>query len=183
MNKEETTYGLSREKLVRILRIGSMKVDRQHVSSVQQDTADLLRQQLAQPFPSGSTLDSQAPGLSEVPCHPAALMRLETVGELLWNRGTPTSLLKRLRKLGKRLFSEGKTTSQRDAGLTIYYGAIANALISHDVRITRLPYLELRRSFGQLVDKEWIPPRLQNLFREAHEYCRAKTAMSANPET
>jgi len=176
MNREETTYGLSREKVVRMLHIGSEKEDGQHEPFVQEDVADLLRDQLAQPFLSGLTLNSRAPGLSEAPCHPASLMRLETVGELLWNRGTPTSLLKRLRKLGKRLFSTGKSTSQRDVGLTIYYGAIANALVSHDVRITRLPYPELHRSLGALVDKEWMPQRLQRLFQEAREYCMAKSS-------
>jgi len=174
MNREPTTYGLSREKVVRILHIGSEKEEEQHEPFVQEDIADLLRDQLAQPFLSDWTLDSQAPGLSKAPCHPAALMQLKTVGELLWNPGTPASLLKRLRKLGKRLFSAEKSTSQHDVGLAIYYGAIANALVSHDVRITRLSYPELHQSFRDLAEKEWIPSQLQGLFWQAFEYCKTK---------
>ena len=174
MNKEPTTYGLSREKVVRILQIGSEKETLKHGPSVQEDTAELLRDRLAQPFLSDYALSFCAPELSKIPCHPAALMHLETVGDLLWNPWTTTSVLKRLKKFGRSLFSEGKSASQRDIGLTIYYGAIANALISHDARISRLPYSELHMSFVALADKEWMHPQLQALFRRAREYCKAK---------
>ncbi len=174
MNKEPTTYGLSREKVVRILQIGSEIEEQEHEPFEKEDTAEILRDRLAQPFLSDYTLSFCASGLSKFPCHPAALMRLETVGDLLWNPRTTTSVFKRLKEFGRSLFSEGKSASQRDVGLTIYYGAIANALVSHDVRITRLPYPELHRSFVALADKEWMSPQLQALFRHANEHCKAK---------
>ncbi len=174
MNKEQTTYGLNREKVVRILQIGSEKEELEHEPFIHEDTAELLRDQLAQPFLSDCTMNFCASRLSKIPCHPAALMPLETIGDLLWNRETTTSVLKRLKKFGKSLFSKGKIASQRDIGLAIYYGAIANALVFHDVRITRLSYLDLYRSFIALAEKEWMSPQLQSLFRRAHEYCKAK---------
>lgn len=174
MNKEPTTYGLNREKVVRILQIGSEKEELGHEPFIQEDTAELLRDQLAQPFLSDYTINFCASGLSKIPCHPAALIPLETIGDLLWNHKTTTSVLKRLKKFGRSLFSKGKIASQRDVGLAIYYSAIANALIFHDVRITRLSYLDLHRSFIDLADKEWMSPQLQSLFRRAHEYCKAK---------
>ena len=174
MNKEPTTYGLNREKLVRILQIGSEKDDLEHEPFIQEDTAELLRDQLAQPFLSDYTMKSRASELSKIPCHPTALMPLETIGDLLWNRKTTTSVLKKLKKFGKNLFSKGKIASQRDVGLAIYYGAIANALVFHDVRITRFSYLDLHRSFIALTNKEWMSPQLQSLFRRAFEYCKAK---------
>ena len=50
MNKEPTTYGLNREKVVRILRIGSEKEELEHEPFIQENTAELLQDQLAQPF-------------------------------------------------------------------------------------------------------------------------------------
>jgi hypothetical protein len=174
MNKEPTTYGLSRKKVVRILQIGSEKEDIEDEFVVQENTAELLRDQLAQPFPFDRNFSFCTSELSNIPCHPAALMRIETVGDLLCNHKTTISVLKKLKEFGKSLFSEGKNSSHRDVGLTIYYGTIANSLVSHDVRITRLPYKELLGSFITLADKEWMPSQLQVLFRRAIDYCKAK---------
>jgi len=176
MKKELTTYGLNREKVVRILRIGSEKEELEHEPLIQESTAELLRDQLAQPFQSDFTLDFCSSELSQIPCQPAALIPLETIGDLLCDHKTTTSVLKRLKKFGRSLFTKGKNAPQRDVGLAIYYSAIANALIFHDVRITRLSYLDLHRSFLDLADKEWMSPQLQSLFQRAHEYCKAKVS-------
>ncbi|MDT8300202.1 MAG: hypothetical protein RQ760_01880 [Sedimentisphaerales bacterium] len=176
MNKEPTTYGLNREKVVRILQIGSKKEELEHKPLIQENTAELLRDHLAQPFLSDFTMNFCSSGLSKIPCHPAALIPLETIGDLLCDPNTTTSVLKRLKKFGRSLFSKGKIAPQRNVGLAIYYGAIANALIFHDVRITRLSYLDLHRSFMDLASKEWMPPQFQSLFRRAHEYCKAKSS-------
>jgi hypothetical protein len=178
MDKEPTTYGLNREKIVRILQIGSEKEELEHEPFDQEDTAELLRDQLAQPFLSDYSINVCASGLLKIPCHPAALIPLETVGDLLLNHKTTNSVLKRLKKFGRRLFTKGKIASQRDVGLAIYYSAIANALIFHDVRITRLSYLDLHRSFIALAEKEWLSPQLKSLFRRAHEYCKAKCSLN-----
>lgn len=58
MNRELTTYGLSREKVVRILHLGSKKDDGQYEPSVQGDSSDPLRQ-LAQNLLSEPTLNSE----------------------------------------------------------------------------------------------------------------------------
>ena len=174
MNKEPTIYGLSREKVARILQIGSEKEDLEHEPFIPESTAELLRDKLAQPFLSDYTINFCDSELSKIPCHPTALVPLETIGDLLCNRKTTTSILKKLKNFGRSLFSKGKIASQRDVGLAIYYGAIANALIFHDVRITRLSYLDLHSSFIALADKEWMSPQLQSLFRRAHEYCKTK---------
>jgi len=174
MNREPTTYGLSRKKVVSILQIGSEKEEADQGHSAQENTAELLRDRLAQPFLSGHNSNSCVSDLSSIPCQAAALIRIDMIGDRLWNAGTTISMLKKLKELGKSLFSEGKSTPQRDVGLTIYYGAIANALVSRDVRITRLPYPELLRSFVALADNEWMHPQLQALFRRAIDYCKAK---------
>ena len=174
MDKEPTTYGLNSEKLIRILQIGSEKEELEHESFIQEDTAELLRDQLAQPVLSDYDMKFCALEFSKIPCHPASFMPSDTIGDLLCNPNTTTSVLKRLKKFGRNLFSKGLNASKRDVGLAIYYGTIANALIFHDVRITRLSYPDLHRSFIALADKEWMSPQLQSLFQRAHEYCKAK---------
>lgn len=175
MNKEPTTYGLNREKVVRILQIGLEKKELEHEPFIQEDTAELLRDQLAQPLQSDYNINFCSSGLSKIPCDPAAIIPLETIEELLRNHKTTTSVLKRLKKFGRSLCSKGKITSQRDVGLAIYYSAIAHALIFHDVRITRLSFKDLQVSFLDLAEKEWMSPTLQSLFQRAHEYCKAKS--------
>jgi hypothetical protein len=174
MDRESTSFGLSPEKVARMLQIGSDCHETEPASDWERNTAELLRDHLAQSFPSARPLALPIPWLAGLPCLPKALLPWETIGDLLREPQTPTSLLKKLKQHGKDLFSNATGKPQRDVGLVIYYGAIAHALLFHDVLITRFDYAELRKSFATLVKKQWMFPELRVLFTKARDYCLAK---------
>lgn len=178
MNEERTSFGLSPKKVARILRIGSDCRETEPASDWERNTAELLRDNLAESFPSARPFGLPVPWLSVLPCLPVVLLPRETIGDLLQEPKTPTSLLKRLKQHGKDLFSNAEREPERDVGLTIYYAAIANALVFHGVLITRFDYAGLRRSFATLADKEWMFPELRVLFGKARSCC---VAQNSNP--
>jgi hypothetical protein len=173
MDMEQSTFGLSRAKIARLMQIGGQKGQTEHGSLPPEDPGELLRDQLAQPF----ALDRDFS--RAIPVSPKTLRSLATgepkgtVGDVLRGPNTTASAFGRLKEFGRKLFSEGITPAQRDVGLTIYYGAIAGALVRHDVRITRLSYRELDQSLAVLVDKWWMPAELKTLFREACQICES----------
>jgi len=176
MNEEPTTFGLSRDKIVRILQIQAEKEQQEQEPASEEDKADLLEVELARPLPRAHR---SSLGPSECPTTDC-LARAETppavIGEALWSPRTPTSVLKWLKAFGRTFFSEGESETTREVGLAIYYGAIANAIVSHDVRITRLSYTELHRSFAVLADKSWVPLKLRSVFKGACARCAARGA-------
>ena len=171
-DREQTTFGLSRAKIARLMQIGTEKGQADQGPPVPEDTAELLYEQMIQPLvpDSGSGADAS---VSPVPADRLATPKATVaIGAALRDRTTAVSALQRLKEMGRRRFSDGKTEPQREVGLTIYYGAIANALMFHNLRITRLSYSELQRSFGELGNRPWMPPDLQALFLEAVRTCQ-----------
>lgn len=63
-----------------------------------------------------------------------------------------------------RLVASG---DERHVATSLYYAAIAGAIVHHDAMITSLPPLELLRSFGELSSQEWIDSALRGLFKLA----------------
>lgn len=173
MDREQSTFGLSRAKIARLMQIGGKKDQAEQGPVPPEDTGELLRDQLAQPF----TLDCDS-GRGEMVSSKTlrqltAAESKSTLGDVLRGPNTTASTLEKLKEFGRKLFSEGITAPQRDVGLTIYYGAIARALVRHRVRITRLSYRELHESLAVLIDKEWMPAEFKTLFHEACQTCKS----------
>jgi len=138
-----------------------------------EDIGELLNDRLAQPFVVDRDSKRGMPASSRAPRQITTAELTGTIGDVLREPNVTASTLEKLKEFGRKLFSEGMTPPQRDVGLTIYYGAIANALVHHDLRITRLSFQELRQSLAALVDKEWMPTDFKSLFREAYQTCES----------
>ncbi len=175
MHRESTTYGLNPDRIAKILQIGGNLDETQSQAAIDQITGELLRDHLSQPFSLDQLLGLPVSWLSRLPCLPAALIPAESIGMLLKKPKTSTSTLKKLKEYGRTLFSEGKNQSDRDVGLAIYYSAIANALVFHDILITRFGYVELDSSFSTLIEKTWISSSLRTLFEKACQHCRMRS--------
>ena len=176
MHRESTTYGLDPDRLAEMLQIGCNLDEHQSEAAIDQITAGLLRDRLSQPFPLDQFMGLPISWISRVPCLPAALIPAESVGILLRKPKTPTSALKKLKEYGRTLFSQSENQADRDVGLAIYYGAIANALVFHDILITRFGYAELDESFGTLVEKRWMSSNLRILFEKARQHCQMRSS-------
>jgi len=60
------------------------------------------------------------------------------------------------------------------AATTLYYGAIASALVHHRKKITQGSYRKLDESLALLSEKTWMAEELRELFSQARRICQSK---------
>ena len=61
---------------------------------------------------------------------------------------------------------------QQDIAAIIYSGAIANALVHHDFKFTKLSYKDLSEAYAELSQYNWLSSELKDIFSRANEQCR-----------
>jgi len=178
MKKEPTTFGVSTKKVVKLLSIG-LDDDKAPVE-IDQQKADLLSDRLNDTLPLYySTEQKPASRLKRLGQTIAALAG-EPIGRLLQDPNTDISIIRMTKDYGRQLSigakSEAKDRSvstkseaEHHTANTIYYAAIAHALIYHDLKITKLSYEDLQQSLYQLSEEDWIPIYLRELFTKASE--------------
>ena len=64
--------------------------------------------------------------------------------------------------------------AQGAAATTLYYGAIASALVHHRKKITQGSYQNLDESLALLGTKTWMVEELRELFSQARRICLSK---------
>jgi aminoglycoside/choline kinase family phosphotransferase len=99
----------------------------------------------------------------------------DRIGKLLQDPQTDVSLVRMIKDHGRRVSSSPCSQEEHQAGNTLYFAAIAHALVFHGVRITKLSYADLQKSFQTLAGQGWIPRWLIALFEQAATTCQAKT--------
>jgi len=174
MEKHPTASGLSPEKLAKLWNIGS-EADKTE-KAVDQDgkKTELLRDWLAGSLP---RLASEAKPQRREHVNLWSIVSSLTdlpINRLLQNPGTDLALLRKVKDYFKRLSGSAKSRTEYHVANTIYYAAIASALVFHDRRITKFSYKDLEEYFRRLDQENWIPEALRGLFTKACEYCRVK---------
>ena len=106
----------------------------------------------------------------------------EPVGQLLKDRRTSLQALKRIKELGKQLSSKGRRGADREAGLAIYYAAIAAAKVHRGRKISSQPLPELRLGFQRLKDRPWMDLTLAVLFERAGAARRRALSPNRRPK-
>ena len=170
MKKEPSTFGLSLKKVVKLLNIGS------DVSStpdeIDQQKADLLSDRLNDTLPlyysTKEKTDSRLKRLGQT----IAALAGEPIGKLLEDPKTDIAIIRMTKDHGRKLSASAKSEAEHHTANTIYYAAIAHALVCHDLKITKYSYEDLQQSFYQLSKEDWIPRDLRDLFAKASEYCK-----------
>lgn len=95
-------------------------------------------------------------------------------GDLLLDPATPLAALETLKEYGKGLSQRWEEGPEHAVAVTIYFAAIAAALVSHGRKITTRPHRNLARSLGMMVDDRWMAPELALLFDNARKTCERK---------
>jgi len=172
MKEGQTTFGASPKKVVKLLNIGADTCGTPH--DVGQQKADLLNDTLSNTLPIYHSQEqkpsSRLKGLRKT----IAALAGEPIGKLLQDPKTDTATIRMTKGYGRRLSEDAESEAEHHTGNTIYYAAIAHALVCHDLKITKYSYKDLQESFFHLSRKDWIPENLCDLFRRAAEYCQAK---------
>lgn len=172
MKKEPTTFGVSLKKVVKLLNIGS------DISSTPGETdqqkADMLSDRLSDTLPLYySTNRKPASKLRRLGQTIAALAG-EPIGKLLQDPKTDITIIRMTKDYGRKLSASAKSETEHHTANTVYYAAIAHALVCHDLKITKYSYKDLQQSFRQLSKEDWIPKDLRDLFAKASEYCKVR---------
>jgi len=174
MDKESTTFGLSPEKLARLLNIGSDIGETPNEPDPEEKKAQLLHDWLAATLPLDAVL---------IESLPVILQRLhrqlwpylgEPFGNLLKNPKIDILVIRKIKDYSKKLVTSAKSKAEHDAATAIYFAAIASALLYNDVKITKFSYKSLDESFSRLVDQKWITAEMAELFSRACIVCRQK---------
>ena len=172
MKKEPTTFGASVKKVVELLKIGADM--HETTDDIEQQKADLLSDRLNDTLPLYySTEQKPASKLRRMGQTIAALAG-EPIGKLLQDPKTDIAIIRMAKDYGRRLSTSAKSEAEHHTANTIYYAAIAHALLYHGVRITKFSYADLQKSFQSLIQQGWIPRWMMGLFERAGTECQAK---------
>lgn len=166
MDKESTTFGLDSEKLAKLFEIGEGE-QTQSISDSDRK-AELLHDILAEAVPLSDFAQHKLDKLKQT----IDALSSESVGKLLLDPETNIALIRQIKDYGRKLSSRAESKAERHVSNTIYYGAIASAMIFHKVRITRFSNAYLAESFHKLADQQWIPEHLRSLFAESRKQCQ-----------
>jgi len=174
MDKKSSTFGLSAEKLSNILKIGSDTSKSKGDADQEKIKAKLLQEWLSASLPLDKVLVESLPNILARVCRQLQPLSRESFGTLLQDPKVDIEAIKKIKDHSKKLVKSAKSDSEHEAAAVIYYAAIANALVFHDQRITKISYQNLEDTFSELVKSSWLNPELIELFIKAQAFCRKK---------
>ncbi|MCU0917712.1 MAG: hypothetical protein MUC88_24590 [Planctomycetes bacterium] len=171
MHKKSSTFGLPRDQLAELWTLGEDLPPAPAAPGPAPDRTSLLRTHLAESLPLEAGLARLLPKILTAVCEKLQPFAGGCCGVLLVNPQTELSVLRAIKDLHKQRAAAAEVGPLQDVAAAIYYAAIASALVHHAVRITKLSYDSLARSFASLSQSDWLPPDLQTLLTQAHQEC------------
>ena len=162
---------LNVEQSTRLLSLGLDSSQETAGQTVERNRSDLLLDVLASKLPTGPTLIETLPTVLRSLSEELQSISGKPLGDLLLSSKTKMALIRRIKDFAKELGASAKDEVEREVALAIYFVAIANALVYHNVKISQYSYTELEQSFETLSGHDWIPLNLGRLFKKAHKYC------------
>ena len=171
MDKRPTTLGLSPDKLAGLWDIGSKEEEVEKTADPSSNKTELLRDLLSGTV---QTHTLRAKSQPKKQTHQKSFSNFVTdvsIEKLLQNPETDLTLLRKIKEHGKQLSEEAKSKTEYQVANTIYYAAIASALVFHRRSLTTFSFDDLEQYFLRLKEERWIPTSLRSLFKKACEYC------------
>jgi len=172
--ENESIHGLRLDQLADVFSIGTDDPDPAGAGGNDEPMASLLREQLSCVLPRGSLLfDALIMMMGRLGCDVQSLAGRSLL-EVLLNPHTDVGLLQAIKDCSKKLSTSLDSKTEATLATTIYYAALASALVHHDRKITQYSYDALDRSFATFAAQKWIAPELAALFLRAGALCRDK---------
>ena len=170
--ENKSTNRLKPDQLARLLSISTEETDSVHIVCDDKATADLLRNKLQSTLPKDSFLLESLLIVMDRLGHGMRSLVDKQLGEILLDPETDISLLRAIKDYSKEFSSTLVSKAEMAVAITIYYAALASALLHHDKKITQYSYERLGQYFTLLKEKKWITPELIDLFSQAHIICQ-----------
>ncbi|OQB79093.1 MAG: hypothetical protein BWX88_04950 [Planctomycetes bacterium ADurb.Bin126] len=165
---DDTTYGQDPKSLANLLGIGVRKMARTETDRV---TGELLGAMLDGSLSLEAEAADHTPAAAASPSPNVPRLGDRSLTSLLLDSATDLAVLVQIKDLSRVLASQPDSEAFRTAAMTIYYSAIAGAVLAHRERITRHSYRHLSGAFGKLAGKPWMPAQLAEHFVNAKAAC------------
>ena len=166
-----STLGLNPERLARLLGVtldsGSVEEGEDPI----QGFSELIQAYLAGTLPFNGVVGGDLPPMIGGLRKDQGRHGEKTLGDVLTNPKSELNAIRNIRRYANSMASRKSSKIKHAVAKTIYFAAIAHALIFHDVKITTYSYESLRASFNALSEKPWIPSNLIELFVKARNVC------------
>ena len=175
MAKETSTFGLSSKKLVNLLEIAKETGQPKGQVDQQRKKTELLHDYLTHTLAVYKYAGEELPAKQNKLRNTMNILSGEPIGKLLQSSETEIGLIRMIKDYSSKLSKRAKSKTEHQVANTIYYAAIAHALLFHGRRITRYTYENLEKSFSKLAKEKWIPNNIGNLFVKAAKVCQEKT--------
>lgn len=172
--ENESIHGLRVDQLANVFAIGVDDPDPAGTGGSDESMARLLQEQLCRALPRGSLLfDALIMMMGRLGCDVRSLAGRSLL-EVLLSPHTDIGFLQAIKDCSKKLSTSLDSKAEAALATTIYYAALASALVHHDRKITQYSYEALDRSFATFAAKNWVAPELVALFSKAGGVCRDK---------
>lgn len=171
---ERSTFGLRREQLAELFSLALGEEREAGSTSDGGAIAELLRDQFTAQLPKGSfPSDSLLLTMGRMGFDVGCLGG-KSLGDVLLDRKCDMDILLAIKDCAKKLSQASISEAKKAIATTIYYAAIAGALLYHDEKITGYTYRRLARSLSKLIDKKWMTAELAQMFEQARNICRRR---------
>lgn len=176
--KDDTTYGLSPEQLARLMALGLEGADAQKRLAASRKSAQAFQEMLTTRLPLDPANPDSLPAVLNRSCDEFLSAADRTMGDLLLNPETDLAIIRSLKDYEKELVRRGGREAKQAVATTVYYAAIASALVFHQNKITQHSYQKLHEAYVELGRKPWVSSRLRELFRRARAVCEQQKHIS-----
>jgi hypothetical protein len=172
--EKTSTYGLRLEQMASLFTMGSVEPDPGDEKDGPQEMANLLREQLTCCLPKGTLFCEVLVMVMERQGCDTGSLAGKSLGDICLSDETSINLLKAIKESAKTLSTTLDSQGETALATTLYFAALATALVSHDQKITQNSYEKLDESFALLVNKKWMAKELIQLFSRAQRICRGR---------
>lgn len=167
----KSTYGLRLDQMANLLALGAERPEAGPEHADDEALRNLLQEQLTCAEPKGSLLRETLMMMLES----LDPLRGKPLGEFLLDPQSDLDLVRAIKDCSKTLSCALDSADETALARTVYFAAIAGALVHHDTKITQSSYQTLDASLTTLIEKPWMAPQLVELFCQAREICRRRS--------
>ena len=173
--ERKTVFGTDSSRLAQLLQLGRSSEDTADPVSPDEARAECLREFLAVKLPAEEWQEDDSHGSGDCLHQTIDAVMWARLGAYLRDSDCPVAALKGVKAYGAKRSRDSTEDVQREVATTIYYAAIAAALVNCDEKITAFSRVELRVSFTSLAERPWLTKGLRSLFQEAAQRCQKGT--------
>ncbi|UCG46336.1 MAG: hypothetical protein JSU94_12605 [Phycisphaerales bacterium] len=171
---KDSTMGLSPERIARLLGVSIGRDGEKDKAEGACGSFELMWSGWREALGLDGASDKSGGSLEKVNLGAGASRDREALLGVLTDSQSDLGTIKRIRRYAKDVASRAGEP-ERTLAFAVYFGAIANALVFHEVKITTYSYESLCVSYEKLLNRPCVPEELFGLFGKARDLCRRRS--------